>query len=163
MLLYNILCIYLCFDFFLTRCVFSSSPKRIRDHWHRQYNGRVRCCCGWSEGGTQPLFSGRIANRCDYRRLVTETENLDDCRDANEDHNLGFDDTNPNLGVDDIGCDKSYQSSQLNNPIPEDDDVCWEIQRFGYTEEGTLIRVVQLEIPYIFYLYVLTSHIHYLF
>lgn len=99
----------------------------IRDHWYRQYNGRVRCCCGWYEGGTQPLFSGRIANRCDYRRLVTETENLDNCRDANEGHNLGYDD---------IGCDASYQSSQLNSPIPEDDDVCWEIQRFGFTEEG---------------------------
>ncbi len=25
----------------------------------------------------------------------------------------------------------------LNKAIPEDDDMCWEIQRFGFTEEGT--------------------------
>ena len=100
--------------------------NRIRDHWHRQYNGRktvfcvlelavitsffklyfshtntnlllvfvythigVRCCCGWYTGGSQPVTQGRIANRCDYRRLVTSTENLANCRDANEGHGLG--------------------------------------------------------------------------
>jgi len=100
----------------------------IRDHWHRQYNGRVRCCCGWYQGGSQPVTQGRIANRCDYRRLVTETEDVTQCRDANEDHGLGFE------GVGDTGCDSQY-ASQINAPIPEDDSVCWEIQRFGYTEE----------------------------
>ena len=99
----------------------------IRDHWHRQYNGRVRCCCGWYQGGSQPVTQGRIANRCDYRRLVTETEDVTQCRDANEDHGLGFE------GVGDTGCDSQY-ASQINAPIPEDDPVCWEIQRFGYTE-----------------------------
>lgn len=99
----------------------------IRDHWFRQYNGRVRCCCGWYEGGTseEPIYNSRIANRCDYRRLVTSTEDLSQCRDANEDHGLGFDD---------VGCDSKYES-QLNKPIPENDSMCWEIQRFGYTEE----------------------------
>jgi len=58
----------------------------VRDHWFRQYNGKLRCCCGWYTGGTQPLTEGRIADRCDYRRLVTRDENVDDCRDANEDH-----------------------------------------------------------------------------
>ena len=65
----------------------------MRDHFFRQYNGRVRCCCGWyDEEGAEgtPLYSGRIANRCDYRRLVTQDENLSQCRDANEDHGLGF-------------------------------------------------------------------------
>lgn len=99
----------------------------IRDHWHRQYNGKVRCCCGWFEGGPQPLYGRRIANRCDYRRLVTSTENVNNCRDANEGHNMGFDD---------IGCDRQYESSQLNKPIPEDNNVCWEIEKFGFTEEG---------------------------
>ena len=28
---------------------------------------------------------------------------------------------------------QQYQS-QIGNPIPEDDSVCWEIQRFGYTD-----------------------------
>lgn len=99
----------------------------IRDHWHRQYNGRVRCCCGWYTGGTQPVTQGRIANRCDYRRLVTPDEDVSRCRDANEDHGLGFE------GVGEAGCDVQY-TSQIGSPLPEDDSVCWEIQRFGYTD-----------------------------
>ena len=100
----------------------------VRDHFHRGYNGHLRCCCGWYEGTSEtPMYQRRIANRCDYRRLVTETENLDNCRDANEEHNLGFDD---------IGCDPAYESSQLNKPIPENDDICWEVTRFGASDEG---------------------------
>ena len=100
----------------------------VRDHFFRAYNGRLRCCCGWyQDTSTTPLFSRRIANRCDYRRLVTETENVENCRDANEEHGLGFEE----------GCDISYKPSQNNKPIPEDDDICWEVQRFGYTEKGT--------------------------
>lgn len=100
----------------------------IRDHFHRQYNGAVRCCCGWFEGSSsQPLYGRRIANRCDYRRLVTEEEDVSKCRDANEDHGMGFDD---------IGCNADlYQDAQLNKPIEEDDGICWEIARFGFTEK----------------------------
>merc|ERR1712039_950777 len=99
----------------------------IRDHWFREYNGRLRCCCGWYDdantlAGSVPLYSRKIANRCDYRRLVTRDENLDDCRDANEEHGLGFDD---------IGCDEQYESAQLDKPVPDNDDFCWEIERFG--------------------------------
>ena len=36
-------------------------------------------------------------------------------------------------GIGSTGCDDQYQS-QIGNPIPEDDSVCWEIQRFGYTD-----------------------------
>lgn len=97
----------------------------VRDHWFRQYNGRVRCCCGWYTGGTQPMSQGRIASRCDYRRLVTSNQDLEDCRDANEDHNLGFEG----------GCDEKYRG-QIGSPIPEDDSVCWEIERFGYVDAG---------------------------
>mmetsp|Transcript_3274 Transcript_3274/g.4936 ORF Transcript_3274/g.4936 Transcript_3274/m.4936 type:complete len:385 (-) Transcript_3274:210-1364(-) len=97
----------------------------VRDHWHRQYNGRLRCCCGWKEGGSQPLYSRRIANRCDFRRKVVDENDRENCRDANEDHNQGFDD---------IGCDISKYSDQLNKPIPEDDSVCWEVQKFGFSE-----------------------------
>jgi len=99
----------------------------IRDHWHRQYNGRLRCCCGWysntatPEISPEPLYNGRIANRCDYRRLVTPTEDVSKCRDANEDHGLGFDD---------IGCNSAY-SDQIGKPIPEDDSKCWEVSKFG--------------------------------
>lgn len=96
----------------------------IRDHWHRAYNGRVRCCCGWGEGtSTTPLTDGRIANRCDYRRLVTQEEDLNACRDANEDHGKSYEG----------GCDAQY-NNQIGSPIPEDDGICWEISKFGYSE-----------------------------
>ena len=111
----------------------------VRDHFFRQYNGRLRCCCGWDEGTSEtPLFSGKIANRCDYRRLVTETEDVTKCRDANEGHGLGFDN---------IGCDQSYMDTQLNKPIVENDDMCWEVQRFGYTEESKLC--IMRHLPFI--------------
>ena len=39
----------------------------MRDHWHRGYNGRLRCCCGWESGSSSaPLTIGRVANRRDY-------------------------------------------------------------------------------------------------
>merc|ERR1712183_1261194 len=50
----------------------------------------------------------------------------EECRDANEDHGKGFDD---------IGCDKQYKKSQINKVIPEDDDICWEISRFGFGKD----------------------------
>ena len=68
--------------------------------------------------GTQALYGRRIANRCDYRRLVTKDENVNNCRDANEDHNMGFDD---------IGCDPQYRN-QIGEAIPEDDSD-WELAR----------------------------------
>merc|ERR1711982_107854 len=74
-------------------------------------------------GGETPLHSGRIANGCDYRRLVTQDENLNDCRDANEDHGLGYD----------VGCNKAYES-QIGKVIPETDNFCWELTKFGYAE-----------------------------
>ena len=58
---------------------------------------------------------------------MTQQEDVSQCRDANEEHGLGFDD---------IGCDPQFRASQLNKPIPENDDICWEVQRFGATEEG---------------------------
>jgi len=108
----------------------------IRDHWHRQYNGNLRCCCGWFLGSSlQPMYERRIGNRCDYRREVEKTENLDDCRDANEEHGKSFDDTNTNDGNDQkYGCDPSFKKTQINKPIPEDDSLCWEIRKFGYVE-----------------------------
>mmetsp|Transcript_28078 Transcript_28078/g.64267 ORF Transcript_28078/g.64267 Transcript_28078/m.64267 type:complete len:433 (-) Transcript_28078:184-1482(-) len=121
----------------------------IRDHFNRQYNGRVRCCCGWYDGEKKdgakiaassfpdPMYKGRIGNRCDYRRLVTQNENLQNCRDANEDHGLGFDDTCPQgkTCVARLGCDAKFRN-QIGKPIPENDNVCWEMQNFGYSENG---------------------------
>ena len=98
----------------------------VRDHWHRQYNGHLRCCCGWFKGSSSTaMYDRRIANRCDYRRLVKKGTTKK-CRDANEDHGKGFDD---------IGCDKKKFGNQLGKPIPEDDSICWEVSRFGYTQK----------------------------
>lgn len=99
----------------------------IRDHWYRQYNGHLRCCCGWGENSSNnPLTDGRIANRCDYRRKVEKSEDLSKCRDANEEdvdnkpHGLSYEG----------GCKAEFES-QIGQPIPEDDSICWEIQYFG--------------------------------
>jgi len=106
----------------------------IRDHFNREYNGRVRCCCGWYkevDGKKSPypnsMYSRKIANRCDYRRLVTKNEDVTKCRDANEEHGLGFDD---------IGCDPRLKKKQINKPLKENDNVCWEMQYFGFSEGG---------------------------
>ena len=95
----------------------------IRDHWFRGYNGRLRCCCGWNDGSETPLTGGRIGNRCDYRRQVTPDENLSQCRDANEDHGLSYEG----------GCNSQY-SGQIDSPIPENNSMCWEMSRFGFSE-----------------------------
>lgn len=98
----------------------------IRDHWFRQYNGRVRCCCNWATGN-DPLRAGKVANRCDFRRKVRRSENLDNCRDANEDHNMGFDD---------VGC-IGASSDGIGKPLEENDAMCWEISKFGAPSEAS--------------------------
>ena len=47
-----------------------------------------------------------------------------------------------NLGFDDIGCNQQYRN-QIGSPIPEDDSVCWEIERFGFTEETYSIPTLE--------------------
>jgi len=99
----------------------------VRDHWFRQYNGNLRCCCGWYKGSsTTSMTDGRITDRCDYRRQVTKDENLDNCRDANEEDV----NNNPHELKYEGGC-KSKFKSQIGQPIPEDDSICWEVQYFG--------------------------------
>jgi hypothetical protein len=93
----------------------------IRDHWYRGYNGRLRCCCNWSEGDS-PLTDGKVTDRCDYRRLVVDEDDAASCRDANEDHDQSFEG----------GC---TGPAELNEPIEEDDSMCWELHRFGYIDE----------------------------
>lgn len=89
----------------------------VRDHWYRQYNGRLRCCCDWSG-----LTSSRaVTNRCDYRRVVAQGT-TGSCRDANEEHGLNFE----------TGCDA--ENFVRGQPIQEDDSQCWELQRFGHVD-----------------------------
>jgi len=92
----------------------------VRDHWFRGYNGKLTCCCGWDT-----VTEGSVVNGCDYRRLVTPTEDLSQCRDANEEG------VTPYRG----GCDPS-KAPPLNQPIALPDGMCWEVSKFGEPEEG---------------------------
>jgi len=90
----------------------------VRDHWHRGYAGRLKCCCDWPPRG--------IANRCDYRAMIPQGM-ADQCRDANEEH------TGPGSGMSygfEEGCPE-------NNVYTEPaDDKCWEILNFGPAMAG---------------------------
>lgn len=90
----------------------------LRDHWFRQYNGRMRCCCNWNSGDDN-LFEGRFTNRCDYRRMIPKRRE-GDCVQANR-----------NAGNYEGGCDSSLETTQVGSPVPEDDSKCWEITHFG--------------------------------
>lgn len=89
----------------------------VRDHWHRNYAGKVKCCCDW-EGGTVG-----VVNRCDYRKHVTP-EVLETCRDANEEHEV---DWHPDC-----------QPIHAQNYKEPDANTCWEIDYFapGPYEDG---------------------------
>jgi hypothetical protein len=91
----------------------------VRDHWFRQYNGRLRCCCGYDALRTER----RITNRCDYRRLI-QRGGANECRDANEDHD-------PNSPLFEAGC-----AEEATGPILEDDCKCWEVGNFGHVDGG---------------------------
>jgi hypothetical protein len=90
----------------------------VRDHWYRQYNGRLRCCCDWDQLRTER----RITPRCDYRRLI-QPGGADECRDANEDNDPN------NYPLFEAGC-----AQESTGPISEDDSKCWEVGKFGYEE-----------------------------
>jgi len=89
----------------------------VRDHWYRNYAGRLHCCCDW--GATLGVVA-----RCDYRAPLRPGE-ADECRDANEDHtgpgsgfSLGFEAGCPNLGTTD--------------PLPEPaEGQCWDVLNFA--------------------------------
>jgi len=103
-------------------------PWWIRDHWHRGYTGTLHCCCDWSE------LKG-LVNRCDYRKEVKPNE-LSKCRDANEEHNSGYD------GKGGAQCD----APRLPNPnfkepvgssIATVADQCWTVAHFADPEAVT--------------------------
>lgn len=82
----------------------------IRDHWHRNYAGSLKCCCGWEEALTG------VVNRCDYRKYVSPSVRPG-CRDANEEHDV---DMHPGCTQDDF----------LNYAEPPAEQ-CWEVMSFG--------------------------------
>lgn len=98
----------------------------VRDHWFRQYNGRLRCCCNWRD-----VKTGWLVNHCDYRRKVPRRGRYTsrNCRDANEEHNKGFD----------SGCNRRAKENRnvvRNSPISYDiaNPQCWEVQKFGHRD-----------------------------
>lgn len=82
----------------------------VRDHWHRNYAGKIRCCCGWGNADRGGQMDGYV-NRCDYRKHVTPKV-LPKCRDANEEHKVDWH----------SNCEK------LTKPDPAQ---CWSWTGFG--------------------------------
>lgn len=81
----------------------------IRDHWHRNYAGSLKCCCDWKA-------TIGVVNRCDYRKHVSPSVRLN-CRDANEEHNV---DWAP-------GCTQSHFRNYQEPPSEK----CWQVSSFG--------------------------------
>lgn len=73
-----------------------------------------------------------LVDRCDYRRPVQESE-AGECRDANEDHNRGYD------GVNGRGCPGGNEAINPNfqEPLTNTADQCWTISNFapGYGQD----------------------------
>ena len=90
----------------------------VRDHWHRAYSGRLKCCCDWPPEG--------LVNRCDYRVNVPEGMNTQ-CRDANEEHE-GPGKVSFIYGYESEGCPQT--EDQINYQEP-DEGQCWEVLNFG--------------------------------
>lgn len=82
-------------------------PWWIRDHWHRNYAGRLKCCCDLAA-------TTGIVNRCDYRKYVAPGD-LATCRDANEEHSVKIE----------PGCPRA--SAVIEPPAEQ----CWEVEHFG--------------------------------
>eukprot|EP00492_Amphilonche_elongata_P003360 TRINITY_DN367_c0_g1_i10.p1 TRINITY_DN367_c0_g1~~TRINITY_DN367_c0_g1_i10.p1 ORF type:complete len:478 (+),score=82.66 TRINITY_DN367_c0_g1_i10:579-2012(+) len=111
----------------------------VRDHWNRPYSGRVKCCCVESKEigntGRRTMNLDGVANRCDYRAKVTVDVN--ECRDANEDHAggrmgsgflYGYD--GPGGFGETEGCPRTADGKVAYTREPAD-EMCWEILNFG--------------------------------
>lgn len=60
-----------------------------------------------------------VVNRCDYRKHVTPAA-LESCRDANEEHSSGFDDS----------CD-AHADKPFADPLDTTPGMCWTVTRFA--------------------------------
>merc|ERR1711953_16629 len=116
----------------------------VRDHWNRPYSGRLKCCCVDSKEigntGRRTMDLDGIANRCDYRAKVTVDVN--ECRDANEDHDggrmgsgflYGYD--GPGGFGESEGCPRTADGKVAYTKEPAD-EMCWEILNFGLPDEN---------------------------
>ena len=86
----------------------------VRDHWFRGYAGRLTCCCDWD--GLKGL-----TNRCDYRRKVVDANDLETCRDANEDHGKGYSGT----------CAAFKDTIPFEDPALKPGNQCWVVSNFA--------------------------------
>ena len=107
----------------------------VRDHWNRGYAGTLNCCCGWSD-----LQELAIVNRCDYRHTVLENNTdrnyrPDSCRDANEEHGMGFDlrGDGDSAGTP-AGCPAAGNPT-FSDPLDANPGQCWSVQNFGYNDD----------------------------
>ena len=91
----------------------------VRDHWHRGYPGTLHCCCDWG------AVKG-VVNRCDYRKPITADEQKT-CRDANEEHNLGYEGS----------CGAYATSHPFEDPLTAQPDQCWTVSHFCDPERIT--------------------------
>lgn len=88
----------------------------IRDHWFRGYAGTLHCCCDWE------LTKG-LVNRCDYRKPINSPAELATCRDANEEHNKGYE-----------GTCGAHSNIPYNDPVTSGSGQCWTIHNFADPE-----------------------------
>merc|ERR1719473_1312283 len=86
----------------------------VRDHWYRGYAGRLTCCCDWN--GLKGLV-----NRCDYRRKVVDANDLETCRDANEDHGKTYSGT----------CAAYKDKIPFGDPALKPGNQCWVVSNFA--------------------------------
>jgi len=99
----------------------------VRDHWHRGYAGRLKCCCS-APGSKNNWEPAGVVNRCDYRAKVTV--GADNCRDANEDHDGGRMGSGFLYGFED-GCPKNGDLLDFDKIYEPADEMCWEVLNFG--------------------------------
>lgn len=92
----------------------------VRDHWMRGYPGTLHCCCDWG------AVKG-VVNRCDYRKPITSASAQRNCRDANEEHNKGYEGS----------CGAYKKSHPFNDPVDSNPDQCWTVVNFANPESIT--------------------------
>ena len=94
----------------------------VRDHWHRNYAGRLHCCCDWGAVG----MDGVVSN-CDYRAPLLPGANAQ-CRDANEEH------AGPGSGMSKgfgSGCVGVLGDKQAQAAAEPDEGQCWDVLKFA--------------------------------
>merc|ERR1712117_502687 len=104
----------------------------VRDHWHRGYAGRLKCCCS-APGSKNNWEPAGVVNRCDYRARVTV--GADNCRDANEDHAGGRMGSGFLYGFDGP-CPLAADGETVGPTREPAEEMCWAILNFGVPDDN---------------------------